>query len=309
MALNLNAQSDFLNPFLISEQCDLLAPFGEKRLLTLAKSIPAHGHHQPVSATQSCISATIHATQEYLSQLLTGLSLTDPSLARFLVVSTSGLDAIQWLKQTSDTCHGWIPNYPVKGCITFGRSKMPPTYGKQPLEPSVVVSFNRGDDDGNPDFLVEFTVSDADDMRALSMLIHDAGDVWDKFEDLFSVTPFTSIPLPDDVDSGEQLSCREYLSLFLKNVVDKADDDNCLESFDLQFSTDKCDSPKYQIAAAIAVLNAFGLYLNHKKVCSQKERRTMLIGIISAAIKIGIENHYWIEKEREVSNIKRNVQL
>lgn len=308
MTLNLNAQSDFLNPFLISEQCDLLAPFSEKRLQTLAKSIPAHGHHQPVSATQSCISATIHATQEYLSQLITGLSLANPSLARFLVVSTSGLDAIQWLKKTSNTCHGWIPIYPVTGFITFGRLQMPPSFGRTPLEPSVVVSVNRSDDGGNPDFLVEFTVSDADDMRALSMLFNDAGDLWDKFEDIFSVTPFTSIPLPDEVDSGTELSCREYLSLFLKNVVDKADD-GCLEGFELQFSTDKCDSPKFQIAAAIAVLNAFGLYLNHKKVHSHKERRTMLLGIISAAIKTGIENDYWIEKERDVSNRKRKAQL
>ncbi len=154
MALNLAKAESFFTPLMVSESSDFLKLSGENRLRALAKTIPSHGHHQLHSVTQSCISATIHATQEYLSQLITGLSLTNPNLGRFLVVSSSGLNAISWLEQTKDSQHGWIPNYPVSGYITFGMLKTPPTYGLGPLEPAIQLYVNRSDDNCE-DFAVD----------------------------------------------------------------------------------------------------------------------------------------------------------
>lgn len=290
MALNLAKAESFFTPLMVSESSDFLKLSGENRLRALAKTIPSHGHHQLHSVTQSCISATIHATQEYLSQLITGLSLTNPNLGRFLVVSSSGLNAISWLEQTKDSQHGWIPNYPVSGYITFGMLKTPPTYGLGPLEPAIQLYVNRSDDNCE-DFAVDFSVSDADHMRFLSMLIKDSGALWEQFESLFGVTPSTSVPLPEEVESeqGTELSCRDYLSAFIKHVVDKADDeDTCLESFDLQFLVKKTNNLHGPIVAAIALFEAYSLYLHSSHVIHHKVRQSMVIAILKAAINTGI---------------------
>lgn len=289
MALNLSKSDSFLNPLMVSERSDFLKLPGENRLRALAKTIPAFGHHQLHSATQSCISATIHATHEYLSQVITGLSLTNPILPKILEVSSSGLDALSWLKRTQDNPTGWIPNYPVSGYITFGMLKTPPTYGMGPFEPAIHLFVNRSDDNGD-DFALDFIVSDAKHMRLLGMLINDAGELWEQFETLFGIKPFSHIPLPDEVEIHSDLekSCREYLSAFIKHVVDKADKDSCLESFDLQFTMNNTSALHGPIVAAVALFEAYSLYLHRAHVIAPKKRRVMAIDILAAAINTGV---------------------
>ena len=290
MTLNIEKENSFYNPHLLSEKSDLLKLSGENRLRALAKTIPSYGHHQLHSATQSCISATIHATYEYLSQIISGLSLTNPNLARFMVVSASGLDAINWLERTKDNQHGWIPNFPVSGFISFGMLKKPPTYGVGPFEPAIHLLVNRRDDNSE-DFALEFTVSEPEHMRFLSMLFNDAGDLWDKFESTFSVTPSTPIPLPDDaaIPSGTEESCREYLSAFIKHVVENADDEvDCLESFDLQFLVKNTSPLHGPIVAAIALFEAYSLYLHSPNVFDHDARRFLLHQMLTTAINTGI---------------------
>lgn len=300
MALNLAKADSLFKASIVSESSDFLKLSGENRLRALAKTIPSYGHHQPHTATQSCISATIQATQEYLSQLITGLSLTNPNLARFLVVSSSGLNVISWLERTKDSEHGWIPNYPVNGYITFGLLKTPPTYGLGPLEPAIQLSVNRSDDNGE-DFAVDFIVSDAEHMRVLDILINDVGELWDQFETLFEVKPFSHIPLPEEVEGkpGTELRCRDYLSAFIKHVVDKADDeDSCLESFDLQFSVKNAGNLHGPIVAAIALFEAYSLYLHRPHDIGHEVRQSMVIDILKAAIYTGITTN-WNEKEEK----------
>lgn len=205
-------------------------------------------------------------------------------------MSSSGLNAISWLERTKDSQHGWIPNYPVRGYITFGMLKTPPTYGLGPLEPAIQLYVNRSDDNCE-DFAVDFSVSIADHMRFLNMLIKDSGALWEQFESLFGVTPFTSIPLPEEVESepGTELSCRDYFSAFIKHVVDKADDeDSCLESFDLQFLVKKTSYLHGPIVAAIALFEAYSLYLHSSHVIRHEVRQSMVIDILTAAINTGI---------------------
>lgn len=299
MALNRERNGKSYNPLITSEKLDLIKLSGENRLRALAMTIPSSGHYQHASATQSCISATIHATYEYLSQLIAGLSLSDPSMARLLVVSASGLDAISWLERTNDSQHGWLPNYPVSGYITLGMLKSPPSYGMTPHEPAIVLSVNRSND-MDEDFFVDFTVSEEEHMRFLSMLINDAGDVWEQFESLFGITPCSSIPLPEEVkdQAGAEMSCRNYLSAFIKHVVDKADVDSCLESFDLQFSMTKTSNLHDPIVAATALFNAYSLYHTsaHKKHQDKCDSRTK--EILTVAIETGLKSQYWHDKEQ-----------
>lgn len=293
MTTNIEQESKFYNPILTSEKSDLSRLFGENRLRALAKSIPSHSHHQPVTATQSCISATIHATQEYLSQLIAGLSLTDPTLARCYVVSSSGLDAISWIERTEKTQHGWIPNYPVKGYITQGLLKIPPTFGMSPSEPAITLAVNRNDDNGS-DFHISFSISDAEEIRILSQILNDAGEVWDEFEMMFAITPFTSHPLPDDVK--EELDCREYLSAYIERIIDNADTANYGESFELEFSVNNTTNLHEPLVAAIAVFNIF---LNYVSATSDKEKAQaseMAQDELITAINTGLIYKYWKEK-------------
>ncbi len=277
------------NPFLVSEPSDCLRLIGENRLRMLAMTIPSHGHHQLETTTQGCISATIHATQEFLSQLVSGLALTNPSAARHLVVSSSGLDAIDWLDRTRDSEHGWLPNYPVSGYITRGTLSGAPHFGRSPLEAAVTLQANRSNDTESDDFLVHFSVAEAEDMRHLSMLMDDAGDLWDEFENTFGVTPFTSIPLPEDVESqsDKRESCRNYATAFVEYVVAKDDGDSCLETFDLEF-TIKQKTPLHEpIVAAIALLNAFSLYQYSIQTMNRDNCHSKALEELESAIRTG----------------------
>ena len=290
MALNLEKAESFFNPLLVSESSDFLKLSCESRLRALAKAIPSHGHHQLYSVTQYCISATVHATQEYLTQIIRGLSLTNPNLGRLLVVSSSGLNATSWLERTKDSQHGWIPNYPVRGGVTFGLLETPPGYGRVPFEPAIQLHVDRIDDDGE-DFAVEFSVSDAEHMRCLSMLINDSGALWDQFESLFGVRPFTPIPLPEEVVNqlGAEFSCRDYLTAFIRHIVDKSDDeDDCLESFDLQFLVKQTSSLNVPVVAAIALFNAYSLYIHGSDAIEHEVRQSMVVDILRSAINTGI---------------------
>lgn len=278
----------FLNPHLVSEPSDFLNLKGEGRLRMLAKTIPSHGHHQLVSTTQGCISSTVHATQEFLSQVVSGLSLTNPSAATNIVVSSSGLNAINWLERTENENGGWLPNYPVSGYITFGLMPDAPRYGRSPFEPAITLCVNRSDDDCE-DFLVRFSVADSEDMRLLAMLLSEAGDLWDKFEHVFGVSPSTSIPLPKAVESqiGERTRCREYASAFIEHIVAVADEDDCLETFELEFST-KQNTPLHEpIVAAIALLNAFSLYRYSVETMDLHKSRSEALKEIESAVETG----------------------
>lgn len=292
----------FLSPFLTSDKSDFLEFASERRLRNLAMSIPSHGHHQLESTTQQCIRATIHATQDYLSEIVRGLSIANPDAARWLVVSSSGLDAIEWLNRTRDTQYGWIPTYPVTGHITCGKYLTPPHYGMTPAEPAITLSVNRCDDHGNADFFLTFSVSQAVEMRALLLIMNDLGGLWSTFENIFGVTAFTSIPLPDEVDSSEgtQWGCREYVEAFIEHVVDNPNnDDDCFETIDLEFAL-KENNPLYvPVVAAAALLRAFSFYFSslHYKAKDKKNCRSEAKDLIISAIETGATNRYYIEKE------------
>lgn len=265
---NINPKSDNLerhqNPLLISSGDDFSRLPGEDRLRRLAKTIPSHGYHQLISTTQSCISATIHSTQEYLSQIVSSLSLVDPILSRLLTVSSSGLDAKSWLERTKSEGSEWICDLPVSGHITCGRLDMPPVFGMSAFEPAITLQVSRGGDDtaDSGDFTLYFSVCSDEDMKLLASFINDTGDTWDEFEAQFGITSFTSIPLPDSVEKSlpKELRCRDYINAFVDHVVADADEDECLETIELQFEIDE-DAPLHQpIVAAIALLNAFYIY-------------------------------------------------
>lgn len=290
---NINLDEDPLkqhwNPRLVSEPSDFIQLIGEKRLRLLAKTIPSHGHHQLPSTTQGCISATIHATQEFLTQVVSGMTLLHPDMGRNLEVSTSGLDAINWLKRSEANQSGWLPPYPVTGHITWGILQNPPRYGFSAFEPAVTLSVNRNDDDCD-DFVVRFSVADSEDMRLLSMLIHESGDLWDEFEHTFGVTPFTSIPLPEDIESnfGEKVGCREYITCFIEHIVAKADENKCLETFDLEFSVKQEDPLHEPIVAAIALLNSFSEFRYSVQTMDDSKARSQALNQLQSAIITGL---------------------
>lgn len=71
---------NFISPELESEPSDFIRLPGESRLRSLAKTIPSHSHHQLEASTQAYISATLHATQEYLTQVVEAQRLHLPCL-------------------------------------------------------------------------------------------------------------------------------------------------------------------------------------------------------------------------------------
>lgn len=287
-----NELERYMNPYLVSEPTDFLRLVGESRLRALAKTIPSHGHHQLETITQGCISATIHATQEFLSQLVIGLSLSNPNTVSGLIVSSSGLDSISWLNCTKDDQHGWLPNCPVTGFITRGALSSPPEFGMSPLEPAVTLNIKRCDDkldDKLDDFLVRFSVADAEDMRLLAKLMVDAGDLWDAYEHIFSVTPFTSIPLLEEVDisPNKRGGCRDYAAAFIEQIVDNADEEDCLETFDLEFAV-KQNAPLHEpIVASVALLNAFSFYRYSVRNIDHDNYHAKAMKELKSAIKTG----------------------
>ena len=252
------------NPLLVSSGSDLSQLPGEDRLRKLAISIPSHSHKQLISTTQSCIFATIHSTQEYLCQIVSGLFLSDPGLCSMLTVSASGLDAISWVDRTENEYNGWIPNCIASGYINFGRLDEPPHYGRSPLENTITLSVMREDEEADDCEMFSLVVSVAfnDDMKLLANFINDTGETWDEFEALYNITPFTSIPLPDEAEDNlpDKDKCRDYINAFVDNIVVGANKDDCLETIDLEFRIDQKTPLQYPIVAAIALLNALLVY-------------------------------------------------
>lgn len=292
---NLNSSNQsievFLKPVLVSEPSDFFRVFGEERLRTLAQTIPSHGHHQLESTTQGCISATIHATQEFLTQIVCSLSLTNPLATRGLVVSSSGLDAISWLKGTKDTQHGWIPTFPVSGFIT--RGEVPPNFDISPLDPAITLLVNRFDNEID-DFALKFSVTDDEDMRLLAMLIQESGSLWDEFEELFDISPSSSIGLPEDADTPLDIedSCRDYATAFVNQVVTEADGDNWMEEFELNFAI-KENTPLHEpIVAAISLFNAFSLYRASVVTMDRNNLHSMAVEELRSATKTGKMTRY-----------------
>jgi hypothetical protein len=294
---NINPSEDYYkknaSPFLISECTDFMRLNGETRLRTLAMTIPSHGHHQMLSVTQGCISATILAVQEFLSQVVSGLTLCNPGLPYYLVVSSSGLDAIDWLKRTNDTQHGWIPTYPVSGFITHGRLEVCPHFGNSPFEPAITLHVNRSGEPEFEDFTVEFSVADPEDMRILSLFMDESVDLWDEFEGIYGVTPFTSIPFPEEVERqfASAKSCREYVKEFVKHIVSMADGDECLETITLEFAVVGSDPLHEPIIASISLLNAFTLYKYSVETMDSDNSRAKALEEIKLANRIGQAIH------------------
>lgn len=280
------------SPILTSEQSDLTCIHGESRLRVLALTIPEYGHHQFKSTTEGCIKTTIFATQEYLSKIVAGLSLSNPNLARDLVVSSSGLNLKNWPEKKGHSVEGWIPVSPVSGYITRGLLRNPPTYTSSPQEPAITLSVFREEHDLEEDFHLTFSVADADDMRHLADMINETGDTWMQLESLFKIKTISSIPLPDEAQPQpeKRLNCRDYTKAFIEHVVDLAKTSECLETLDLDFAVSSDIQLHRPIVAAISLLNAFAAYKNAQYNNNRKVVLAEIIDNFSSVIKAEIAN-------------------
>lgn len=264
---NLNTKADGLdrhyNPIMTSELEDISRFPGEVRMLELAATIPERANVDLPTTIQSLIAATINATQAYLCQVVTAMSLTDPLAAQEMVVCTSGLDALSWLDRTEQSQGGWIPNYPVTGHITMGALKYAPNFGMSLFEPGVSVMVNRKDEQpDSPKVIVSLSVSTADEMISLAKFLKACDENWVRLERAFKVEAFTSIPLPDHVELTEDHTAADYAHAFVEYVVKAKgrDEDSCLETLDLEFDT-TTGIPLHQVIhAACSLLHAFHLY-------------------------------------------------
>ena len=248
------------SPVLLSQQSDFLRLPGEARLRALAETIPARMGSDLPSTIQASVQACIHATQEYLTQVVAAASVMDAQLCSSLVVCSSGITVP---RKTSDV-GDWIHPYPVQGAITHGWLRVMPVFGESALEPAVTLYVRRKEEE-HPEvygeFYVEFSVSDAQDMRLLQQLMHDHGEVWRPFEDAAGVRPSSPVPLPEEVEeSRSEWTCTEYLDAFLEHVVDQEEEDDCHETFVLEFSCDDGGLIHAPIFAALSVLQAVHLY-------------------------------------------------
>ena len=131
----------------------------------------------------------------------------------------------------------------ASGYITFGRLDEPPRYGRSPFENAITLSVMREveETDDNEMFSLVVSVTFNDDMKLLANFINDTGETWDEFEALYNITPFTSIPLPDKAEDNlpDKDKCRDYINAFVDNIVVGADEDDCLETIDLEFRIDQ----------------------------------------------------------------------
>lgn len=249
------------SPVLVSEPDDFRIPPLELRLRQLLQQIPAEAHPSASAIAQNAINSAVRAMQDCLVEAVSTLSGHDSFLAGHLVASSSGLNTHYWLNTRGagkgDMKH--LVPCPVRGVISTGLLKTPPSFGMCPLEPSVTVDAGAEEE---VRFYVSFTVADQEDMRLLFMLMEEAGEVWSRFERAFGVVPFTSIPLPAEAQQylGDAPSVRDYAAAFLQHIVSGADPDRCLESFDLQFGIDS-EKPLYiSIAGAALLLGALVLF-------------------------------------------------
>lgn len=257
---------------LVSNQNEFSMLPAEIKLRKVAKQIPAQEQKMPATKIADLITETIGATQDFLVQLVSGVSLTNPYIGKDVLVSTSGLDVIRWLEGTRDSQKGWIPNYPVCGHIKHGHSLVP-EYGRGCLTPMVKMQVNRSGDDFE-DYLVEFSVFGKDDVQLLARMIKDMGGAWTTFEEIYSIVPFTSTPLPDSSEKKvlrSKYKCQKYAEEYVK-YLDSTNRSEITESdLILEFRAKSSEPMHEAVVAAIFLLDAFKYYRNFE-VADKKDK-------------------------------------
>lgn len=292
MVDDLSAQNSGV-PSLCSKTDEKKRMPGEVRLRALSRLIPSDVHAHSASSIQQCINAAIFASQEYVEQIIQGLALLRPAIKRKYVVKTTGLNAIAFIDQGGNN---WVPTYPVITTITQGILNNDDRFGFAPIEPAIKLDVNRNDEK-SPTFCLSFSVSLPEDMRALLKMLSEQGSDWLYFESLLEIMPFSDIPLPSEGNGKLTLNCLEYVKAFIQEVVDNADNDDCIESLELQFTLDDRKPLHEYIVAAIAVFNAFEIYANaSKKGLTENCREAARLELEEGA-KIWVQNNFWQRKK------------
>jgi len=290
----MNVNEDKLIPNLLYTKQDFDRLNSEEKLRLLAKKIPSQTSTQSKEITQKSVAKTVFAMQEFLTQIITGLSFTNPSVARNIGLSSSGLDYRYWQNLVESDSE--IPTYPVRSFLTYGVLHGG-AFGTRPLEPVITVAAKNSGYVEFDDFWVQFSVTDTEDMRILGLFMEEAADLWDQFEDEFGITPFSSFPLPEEerVRLGENANCREYINAFIKHHLKNDDGETNVETIDLEFAIDP-DAPLHEpIVAAIALLQAFSIYIFSVENIDSHHAHDHAFEILENALRAGKNNRYWKE--------------